>query len=74
MKRITIFLIIIFLLFFLTSCPELANKPPLKPFSPVPANGADDQPKNITLTWECSDPEGDTITYERTIYIMERET
>jgi len=42
----------------------LANNPPSVPSSPYPANGATGVPVNVTLSWSCSDPDGDTLTYD----------
>jgi hypothetical protein len=39
----------------------------LKPFSPenpTPADGAVNQPLSLTLEWDCSDPQGDPLTYD----------
>ncbi len=40
------------------------NRPPKTPFSPNPANNATNQPVRLTLYWECSDPDGDPLTYD----------
>ena len=40
------------------------NNPPNQPSNPNPANGAIDQPVNLTLTWSCTDPDGDPLTYD----------
>ena len=40
------------------------NTAPNIPDNPYPTNGAIDVPVNTTLSWECSDPEGDTLTYD----------
>ena len=39
------------------------NIPPNQPSNPSPANGAQNQGINTTLSWNCSDPNGDPITY-----------
>ena len=39
------------------------NHPPLVPFNPAPADTAIDVSRTPTLTWECSDPDGDALTY-----------
>ncbi len=40
------------------------NLPPEIPSNPSPEQGATNQPLDISLSWECSDPEGDLITYD----------
>ncbi len=40
-----------------------ANSPPTTPSAPNPANHATDVSVNIILTWSCSDPDGDDLTY-----------
>jgi len=40
------------------------NHPPAVPSSPSPVNGATDQPLSITLSWQCSDPDGDTLSFD----------
>jgi hypothetical protein len=42
--------------------PEV-NNPPNAPTNPTPANGATNQPLDVNLSWECSDPDGDALTY-----------
>ena len=42
----------------------LVNNPPNQPSNPNPANGAVNQLTSLTLTWTCSDPEGDPLTYD----------
>jgi uncharacterized protein (TIGR02145 family) len=42
----------------------IANKPPAQPSNPNPANNTLGQSTNITLTWSCSDPENDSLTYD----------
>ncbi len=39
------------------------NSPPGEPAGPSPVNGASDITRNPTLTWSCSDPDLDAITY-----------
>jgi len=38
--------------------------PPEMPHDQIPYNGDDTIGQNITLTWECSDLDGDTLTYD----------
>jgi len=40
------------------------NHPPNAPSSPSPGNGAVDQPTSLYLRWYCSDPDGDSLTYD----------
>ncbi len=39
------------------------NSPPLPPSNPFPANNAIDVSRTVTLGWNCSDPNGDALTY-----------
>ena len=40
------------------------NRAPNVPNTPSPNNYSTNQPLTVTLSWECSDPEGDAITYD----------
>ena len=40
------------------------NNPPEPPASPSPENGAVSQPIEPELSWTCTDPEGDPLTYD----------
>ena len=40
------------------------NKSPIIPSSPSPLNNKTNQPITLTLTWECSDPNGDKVSYD----------
>ena len=42
----------------------IVNNPPNQPANPNPANGAVNTPTSLTLTWSCTDPEGDPLTYD----------
>ena len=44
--------------------PPSENHPPVKPFDPNPSDGAKNVDLNITLSWECFDPDGDSLTYD----------
>ncbi len=43
---------------------EAPNPPPNPPSSPSPHAGATDVPLSTTLSWSCSDPDRDPITYD----------
>ncbi|HPP71137.1 MAG TPA: hypothetical protein PLK95_10495 [Pseudothermotoga sp.] len=53
---------------FVTSCGTPSgtqpNTPPSKPGNPNPANGATNVSRTTTLSWSCSDPDGDTLTFD----------
>ena len=40
------------------------NCPPNKPSNPHPPNGATNVPINTSLSWSCSDPDGDALKYD----------
>jgi hypothetical protein len=40
------------------------NDPPLPPSNPTPANNTINVNRDITLTWTCSDPHDDPLTYD----------
>lgn len=40
------------------------NEPPATPSNPSPANGATGQVLNTDVSWLCSDPDGDPLTYD----------
>ncbi|MBI9037231.1 MAG: hypothetical protein JEY97_03790, partial [Bacteroidales bacterium] len=40
------------------------NQPPNPPSSPNPEDGAGNQSVEVNLSWICSDPEGDPLTYD----------
>ncbi len=48
---------------FSARCLE-TNLPPDVPSNPSPENGAINQPVNITLSWTCTDPEDDPLTFD----------
>jgi len=41
-----------------------SNRAPNTPSNPSPSNNATNQPLTITLSWTCSDPDGDAVTYD----------
>ena len=40
------------------------NQPPDQPSSPYPEDGAENQSIEVELSWTCTDPEGDPLTYD----------
>ncbi|MFO7882637.1 MAG: hypothetical protein R6U52_08890 [Kosmotogaceae bacterium] len=67
MKKYFVISVLFVILFIFASCPGSFNKPPLKPSSPIPDDEAENQPQDITVSWECSDPENDPLKYD--IYV-----
>ncbi|MGC9384090.1 MAG: fibronectin type III domain-containing protein [Kosmotogaceae bacterium] len=59
---------LVFIVFLLaiafSSCNMLTNEPPNTPGSPNPINDATWVNLAITLTWNCTDPNGDPLTYD----------
>jgi len=47
------------------------NNPPYAPSSPFPSDGATDVDINADLSWYCSDPDGDSLTYN--VYFEEND-
>lgn len=43
--------------------PVRKNRPPATPSNPTPANGSEHIDSPVVLTWNCSDPDGDTVDY-----------
>jgi uncharacterized protein (TIGR02145 family) len=43
---------------------EFPNLPPSMPSDPNPVNGADEQSNSTVLSWQCSDPENEVLTYD----------
>lgn len=44
------------------------NNPPARPFDFDPPEGYRDQPLELTLRWDCFDPDGDPLTYDVWFY------
>lgn len=42
----------------------IANQPPNVPSNPNPSNGSTGVSVNANLSWTCSDPDGDSLTYD----------
>jgi len=40
------------------------NHPPNKPSNPTPSNNSVDRHVDVSLSWQCSDPDGDPVTYD----------
>jgi len=40
------------------------NHPPAVPYNPTPSDGATDVELDITLQWQCYDPDGDALSYD----------
>ncbi|MBU2612815.1 MAG: hypothetical protein KKB62_03785 [Nanoarchaeota archaeon] len=47
-----------------------SNLPPLSPSNPYPSDGAQNVPSPVTLTWDCSDPDGDPLHYDLIVGIF----
>jgi hypothetical protein len=69
MKKVVLILIILGLA--LMSCmpsnlpnDSTTNNPPTQPTNPTPNDGATDVSITPTLSWEASDPDGDTLTFD----------
>ena len=43
---------------------EQSNHPPTVPSNPNPPDGATNVSTTVTLSWTCSDPDGDSLTYD----------
>ena len=40
------------------------NHPPAEPYAPTPIDNADDVSISTSISWSCSDPDGDALTYD----------
>lgn len=62
--RAFLFFVVAFFLFlgYLNSCSS--NRPPTKPSNPNPSDGATGVSITPTLSWSCSDPDGDPLVYD----------
>ena len=47
-----------------TTAAGFVNTPPVQPSNPNPVNGAQNQDTTLTISWNCSDPDGDTLSYD----------
>lgn len=43
---------------------QVVNLPPNVPFNPLPPDGATGLPFDLTLSWACTDPENDPLTFD----------
>ncbi|PNR97229.1 hypothetical protein [Petrotoga sp. 9PWA.NaAc.5.4] len=64
MKKYFYVVVLLISLFVVSACVPLFNNPPNKPSNPYPVNGASNIPVNVTLQWQASDPDGDTLKYD----------
>ncbi len=70
MKNALLLIIVVFV-FFSSGCKKddsspttPTNKAPNQPVVVNPADGAINQPTSLTLSWTCTDPENDALTYD----------
>ncbi len=49
---------------FSVRCLKSINQPPVQPYDPFPLNGIQDQSFDVILSWSCSDPENQPLTYD----------
>jgi hypothetical protein len=62
MKKL-VFIVFLLVIAF-SSCNMLTNEPPNTPGSPSPQDNATGVNLATTLTWNCTDPNGDPLTYD----------
>ena len=65
------FVLLSIIVIFFSSCNTLGgggakpvNNPPNSPSNPFPEDGMANAPIRPTLSWTCSDPDGDPVTYD----------
>lgn len=56
--------VMIFILLLANCGAPVLNNPPQVPSNPAPSNNATGVDINTTLSWSCSDADGDTLVYE----------
>ncbi|MBN3036181.1 MAG: hypothetical protein JW861_11390 [Bacteroidales bacterium] len=49
---------------FTVRCMMSLNQPPYPPENPNPSDGASDQSINVQLSWSCTDPENDPLSFD----------
>jgi len=64
MKKYFYLIVVLIALLTFSACVPLLNNPPNKPSNPYPKNGETNVPLNVTLRWEASDPDGDTLKFD----------
>jgi len=57
-------LVLFSLILFTSSCVSVFNNPPNAPANPYPEDNATDVSTDLSLRWSCSDPDGDSLTYD----------
>ncbi len=69
-SRYFLALILAFGMLLVSSCAveeyptEPVNRVPDFPSNPSPTDGTSDIPRNVTLSWTCDDPDGDSLYYD----------
>ncbi|HOJ88631.1 MAG TPA: clostripain-related cysteine peptidase, partial [Pseudothermotoga sp.] len=63
-KKIFSMLVLFSLILFTSSCVSVFNNPPNAPANPYPEDNATDVSTDLSLRWSCSDPDGDSLTYD----------
>ena len=48
----------------ITITTNFPNRSPIQPYNPSPSHGTTNVSTTPILTWECTDPDGDPITYD----------
>ncbi|PNR93134.1 MULTISPECIES: hypothetical protein [unclassified Petrotoga] len=64
MKKYWYVVVLAVSLLLLAGCIPSFNEPPSTPSSPNPAHGATGVPIDVTLSWQASDPDGDTLKFD----------
>ena len=64
MKKLYYVLTALVCVLMLFSCAPILNKAPNKPTNPFPLDGATNVPINVTLSWEATDPDEDTLKFD----------
>jgi len=64
MRRIFIPAFFMLVLLIWSCAPTVTNLPPNTPSNPNPVDNATGVSIDVTLSWSCSDPDGDSLTYD----------